>query len=355
MKASDLPTVPVVDIISLLPRNRVLRSRYSRRDVTLQKFHEIPRQFQDNPFLIHGYMYNLSACECMSYAVSPHNQTFNVWTSVAGLLLFTVVIFQTYSYYTLSTYDTWLIGVWFLCNIIVNLVSSVAHLFGGMNLTLHAILFQLDGFAIGFLFLSRIGVNTEYGFPLDIGWQQPLRILVILCTCLSFLGFCVLKVFAPWAHRGWVIVMMTPTMILMNIPFVYKLMHWSEFEPWLQIYAGIALITGAVCYGLYIPERFCPGLFDHALYSHPIWHVGYVGACFYDTVYMLFNMCHTRNLQPCLEFNPIMVRSPLVILFLLLAYSFTRMFVHHATNTENPHWSYLRHFKHHSAETNGKQ
>ena len=46
-----------------------------------------------------------------------------------------------------------------------------------------------------------------------------------------------------------------------------------------------------------------------------------------------------------------MVYGPLVALLGLLAYSFISVVIHYLTTTENPHWSYLEHYKHHSAET----
>ncbi|KAH9577953.1 AdipoR/hemolysin-III-related [Trypanosoma melophagium] len=248
---------------------------YTRDDAT------VPNYLKGNPYIITGYRAHYTTYMCIRSLFMLHNETINVWTHVAGFILFLVLSLILFTSALLFTgYFTHYIvyGIFSFGCVLCMACSSIYHLFlSHENTTLSFLTQQMDYYGISIL------IVTSFIPPLYIGFYcEPFfQVLYITAICVCGLGSLTVlswPSFIKTSHcylRTCIYFVMALTGI---IPLMHNLLFYPHNGETIQPIGGIILMfilygVGVLFYTLRIPEQWYPGAFDIFLSSHQIWHV----------------------------------------------------------------------------------
>ncbi|GLI63258.1 hypothetical protein VaNZ11_006161 [Volvox africanus] len=254
--------------------------------------------WQRFPFLKYGYRRGGSYYECLMSLFSLHNETVNVWTTLLSVFVGLVLFADTVSNLRCSWLDfSPFMVAWigqtlhsplscgyhtFLC-----MSPTIANRWRKLDLTFILVLntcatYALSYFTFG-LYLSLLW-TAMVGFAAVLGirrvralqpWQQLDRRRIVSMIGLTCLGY-----YVPLVVRG-------------LVALVLQGKVWPEL--------GIALvvlgchITGAMVYATHWPQRFFPGLFDMAGFSHNLMHI----LCFtaYNCAYPYLSYLYSQRTE----------------------------------------------------------
>ncbi|KAI8384922.1 hemolysin-III related-domain-containing protein [Radiomyces spectabilis] len=246
----------------------------------LLRFHELPRERQENKYILSGYRFYQSHRDCLRSIFMLHNETMNIWSHLIGFIFFSFLSIYTFNskFPEATPSDRVVFTTFCLAALKCLFCSSIYHTFichshhHVKNFTA-----TLDYIGIAFLITASILITEYYGFycnpiarwrymvfsgflgtvgtitPFFKFWDtpryRPLRIGVFLAMGFSSL----VPVLHLVSSKGFM-----PTVLFLKPALVSCAMY----------------ILGVIFYANRFPERAFPGRFDFAgMTSHAIWHV----------------------------------------------------------------------------------
>ena len=262
-------------------------------------------------FILTGYRTNHSVFDCFRSVFALHNETFNIWTHLAGFLYWSWVF---------STLDTqpWFQGIDELSQAVTKVGYGICLLMPLSSATYHTfsdaqscccfragpssdkwsvanVFLRMDLFGIYSLFYAR---SLMEGYLALYCYRQGW----IAFQMVSLIVFAVLAPVGLWTTKLWPLV---PSFILVHVPIlviVCTTQWWSS--PGLTLHVLFSLAgTGCfvVAFAVYRrrwPESRWPGQFDIVGASHQIWHIFTFLGPELIMIGMRYHFAHLRD-QPC--------------------------------------------------------
>ncbi|XP_050692760.1 progestin and adipoQ receptor family member 3-like [Eriocheir sinensis] len=256
-------------------------------------FHRAPPYLRSNPFIIKGYRSNLSTSQCFQSLFTWNNETLNVWSHVAGFLVFLGLLVYDVTYvfhqYKGTADDALVVAFVLLSFMLCMMMSSLYHTLNCRSEESCRRWLSYDIFGVSASFLAIFLSGIYYGFwcPEYLG----LRNLYMGLVCCLFLGAMVFLLNPRFMGRDWDntrVALFTGWALSGLLP----LAHWiyihgglgpSIVQMFLPRIIIMYLISGAAVavYLGKIPERYFPGRFDIVGASHQLWHLIIVVALVY--------------------------------------------------------------------------
>ena len=262
----------------------------------LLEYHELPFDYQNNPFILKGYRFYEEKWDCVKSIVRIHNETCNIWTHLGGfigmIVLGTVYYPQTPSFAASTLTDKLVFGVFFVSACKCLFLSAFWHVFSSFgNPRAMRKIACMDYVGISLLIASSI-ITTEY---YCFGRAHP-SLAGFYMSLTGLLGL--IGVVIPWftwfdlvENRLWRVAFFVGVAISGAVP----MMHYSYLTSIAQAVAFLApinksllsYIIGVVVYANQVPERWMPGYFDHFGASHQLWHVAILMGIYFHYKYII--------------------------------------------------------------------
>ncbi|XP_005091864.1 membrane progestin receptor alpha [Aplysia californica] len=240
------------------------------------------------PFILTGYrrLYKPWGYYLMSFA-RLHNETLNVWTHAAGLLiLLSQLIFLLRDFDVTEDKVSWPNLVFGICCLLNMILSATAHLCHSKSPWHHYLFFLLDYSGV-----------TIYGFGTGIGsmyvcsskafhdsWAFCYLTLLVLSTCFAFFACCVTKILLPnhAARKPLMVAGVSTQGLVTALPtfaryaecFTSPSCSLADMNHISLVF--LMLVVCAVTFVAHAPERWKPGCCDVFGHSHQIFHVAAV-------------------------------------------------------------------------------
>ncbi|KAJ1651706.1 inc metabolism membrane protein [Dispira simplex] len=302
----------------------------------LLRFDELPREWQENEFIVSGYRFLTTSPQCLQSIFQYHNETGNIWTHLLGLVFF--VILGLYEvFYRLPAQATQLVAsqgltndaIWttgmiptdtdyyaeilwvdrliFLCFFFAAckclLCSTMYHTFcHHSHLSTMRCAVMLDYIGISVLITASIIPVSYYGFYCDPASCTFYTIFTLLVGTTGT----ILSSF-PWFDRSEYRYVRVIVFVLMGASGAIPMLHLAYDRGLVATSHYIAPIVKSLCcylVGVYFyankyPERLYPGLFDHLGNSHQIWHLSVIGGIFFHYMATL-HFYQSRHVFGCM-------------------------------------------------------
>jgi adiponectin receptor len=246
------------------------------------KITEVDEHLKWNPYIWTGYRENYTFMQCLVSFFTIHNETGNVWSHFAAVLVFVWAMYHTL-FDVLSDMPLFHQAIWatfFLTAITCFAGSTIYHLFFPQSIAAVYWLGILDFTGIAALVLGSYFPPVFYGFYCFPFWQR------LYITGISLLGTVTLV--APWfrffhSQRYLVVRVCLYAMVAVAgvVPAVhsYFLLQTIRYddsfdEVYYRLYVMYGLyVVGVTFYISKFPESRFPGKFDIWLNSHQWWHL----------------------------------------------------------------------------------
>lgn len=293
----------------------------------LIKYEDLPDPWKVNPHIVKGYRFSDGPWACVRSIVGVHNELFNIWSHLLGLVLVLAVAFYFYprnvNFQFATGADIFVAAVFFFAACKCLVCSTIWHT---MNSISHQTLLErfacVDYTGISFLVASSI-ITTEYA---AFYCEPTSRWIYILTTAVLGVGGVIL----PWhptfnkADMAWLRVMFYVTLALTGFLPIGQLAASRGIGWAVYFYAPITksilvYFIGACLYATKTPERWFPGMFDYVGCSHnlvsdflhvtlstsatdtPQWHVAVLGGILFHYTAMqdMFSQAFIRAQSHC--------------------------------------------------------
>lgn len=251
----------------------------------LLKEEDIPSQFRD-PFITDGYRKpGCSFWQCCRSIFEVHNETVNVWSHLAAVLLFgifTVPVFKTHN--PLNDYFVYPLLSFAVGISAMLIMSSAAHLFNSMSSKVRHICFFLDYAAISTFTFTAGQVFFFYSRPTNTTFY-PLQSATLFFTVSAFISAsstylcCASR--HQWIKHKFIIRTGTYTFSWVHntMPFLWRVVvcdgiaDCNTIAYRFFIRQFLCFFVAALSNASKIPERFTPGWFNIFGQSHHFMHV----------------------------------------------------------------------------------
>ena len=276
-------------------------------------FESLPNWLKDNEYLRHGYrppMQSFSGCFGSMFRM--HNETWNIWTHLFGVVMFCVIALCVYVFgmskiSLLPWYEQLIIGAFFLGAILCLGFSFLFHTVSNHSEDVAHLFCRLDYSGITALITGSCIPCYYYSFYCA-NFSRYLHIIVLIVLCFLCLSVCLLKKFAKPEFR----VMRATLFIAFSSYSVipgFQVILQNGFAHAEVAYSLSGLmqmasvyISGAGLYAARIPERFFPGKFDIWASSHQLFHICVLIAAYihYDVILNMVSHRLSIGLDNCL-------------------------------------------------------
>lgn len=255
------------------------------------KFEEVPSWISDNEFILSHHRPELNSFkECFRSIFGIHSETGNIWTHLLGLLGFVIITIVFYikpfcdqCSSDILFLDKFIFIFFFLGAITCLSFSMMFHTVLCHSESVHKLFNKLDYAGISILTIGSFIPWIYYGFYCDF-FLKVVYISSISVLAVGTIFVSMVDKFATAAYRPVRATMFVCLGLFGVVPFShFVLLHgWGEAKnlagvDGVVIVAGL-YISGAVLYGIRVPERFMPGRFDLWFQSHQIFHALVVAA-----------------------------------------------------------------------------
>ncbi|KAI8098179.1 hemolysin-III related-domain-containing protein [Gilbertella persicaria] len=241
---------------------------------------ELPKDRQENQYVLSGYRFYRSTKECLKSLFKLHNETMNIWSHLLGFFFFmylSVHVFQR-KFPDASNQDLLVFMAFCLASLTCLLCSSIYHTFI-CHSAYHVKSFTatLDYIGITFLITASISIVVHFGFYCDPIPRN--RYMIFSCligsigVILPFFRFFDTRRYRPLRIGLFVAMAFSSVVPLLHMTTVKGTTNTAVFlKP--ALLGAVMYICGVTVYGKRFPEKFFPGKFDAAgMTSHAIWHV----------------------------------------------------------------------------------
>jgi len=257
----------------------------------LHPFEKLPNWMRDNEFLTLGHRPELNSfTECFKSVFRIHTETGNIWTHFIGFIAF-VVLTVLFYYKPLCEYcnadidiSEKLIFLYFFVSAILCLgLSTLFHTVTCHSEHVSKIFSKLDYVGIALLTVGSFVPWIYYGFYCQLTPK------IVYLTIISLLGIgTIITTMMDRFNKPEFRQLRATLFVCLGLFGLFPTVHLILRSGWemalvegevykLLLMAGL-YISGAVLYGLRIPERFLPGKFDLWFQSHQIFHVLVIAA-----------------------------------------------------------------------------
>ncbi|KAI9164373.1 hypothetical protein H9P43_008212 [Blastocladiella emersonii ATCC 22665] len=253
---------------------------WSSTKLPVYRYAQIPHYLQDNENIHTGYRSGYTYAQSWRSMFFVHNETGNIWTHLAGLILFAGMVAST-QYLLPARADFWdhVVFIAFLLSACkCFLFSTLFHTHFCNNRTAYIRFGCLDYAGISILICGSATIVTYYAYYCDAFWRTVYLSSLISVSFVGIVG----PMFPVWPtarFRVWRTLIYIGSGVLSGLPIVHFLIAngFPDDIPWWAAYGwlvmGATYIGGAVIYAAKVPERWFPGKFDIILHSHTIWHL----------------------------------------------------------------------------------
>lgn len=275
-------------------RSRGTSKPHERR---LYSWDEIPEWQKDNEHILHGYVKETQSWrELIRSLFYLHNESVNIYTHlIPAVSILLIMLFATHhvinEYPTTSAIDYIMIDLFFLGCATCLSMSSIFHAIKCHSLPIATFGNKLDYLGIVVLISTSMISILYYGFHDNSYLFYPFSALTsmfgFICGYMSLKDKFRSREWRPYRAAMFVIFGLSAVFPIVAGSFVYGVDEtWERVQLKWIIWEGVLYIFGAFLYGIRIPERFAPGVFDIWGHSHQLFHVLVVAAA----------LCHLRGL-----------------------------------------------------------
>ncbi|KIN05001.1 hypothetical protein OIDMADRAFT_101848 [Oidiodendron maius Zn] len=258
-------------------------TRPSRRP-TLSSFEELPKWYQDNPFILRGYRpVSDSFRLCWESWFYLHNETVNIFSHLVPAIYFLTAqwLISRYlsAHYPDSSVEDRRVFAFFLLTVTVCFgLSSAYHTLMNHSFSLSHLFLSLDlvGIVVHILgnFVSGIYV-IFYCEPT----LQRLYWTMIITLCSAMILLTVNSKLQGKSWRTFRVCTFVATALSGFAPLIHGVLYFG-FSHMVRhsgmpyyLAEGLLYVVGALFYAMRIPEAFKPGEFDTFGSSHQIFHI----------------------------------------------------------------------------------
>ncbi|XP_052092879.1 membrane progestin receptor gamma-like [Mytilus californianus] len=258
---------------------------YPLQSQSTVSYSEVPARFYE-PGILHGYrLTNHNISYYLKSIFNVHNETGNIWTHLIGFVLVAYVLAQ---YGTI--FEFWKerhscpILIYGITALVLNALSTNAHIFHSMSLSVHDIVYLLDycgisfmGFGSGVLVLCMFTDDPTYrtvnSFYFALLWISSFVLFAILCFLRLTPGMNkkirkYLTVATCGTHLTLIAILIAPR--------YYHCYMDSECSIWSLNNISLMFLLSALqgfALGSHLPEVIFPGWFDILGHSHQWLHI----------------------------------------------------------------------------------
>lgn len=249
-------------------------------------FKDVPSYLRDNEYITKGYRADYTLWDCILSVFRIHNETLNIWTHLAGFMLFLslTVSMAAYEWEPHNNTVHWPFYVFLSGAMVCLLCSAVCHVFTCVSGMLNAIIWRFDYAGIAVMITTSFFPPVYYGFLCN-RTEQVLYLASTTMFGVATLCFSLLNCFQAVEWRPVRALSFAVLGLWGVVPCVHAIsMHLDvpsmRTTILLEVLMGAIYLGGATIYTLRIPERWKPGWFDIAGHSHQIFHVAVVVAAY---------------------------------------------------------------------------
>ncbi|XP_035665997.1 progestin and adipoQ receptor family member 3-like [Branchiostoma floridae] len=257
-----------------------------------------------SPFILNGYMYNLSTAQCFTTPFRWTNETLNFWTSFLAAVYFSChLVGVVLARERQDSFDT-LVHACVLVSCLPCCLSSAAwHLFINHRSERAARLANVADI-LG-VWVAGGGTYVPvfaYGLYCYQGYSS--QYLLGLAALVLVLIFCTVRGMKSHPFRLFqaALLHLAPTLALLHVwlvldPEFTNILTRVVWNKWFSTYMMLFPFMLAT-YTVKFPERFWPGKFDYIGQSHTLWHCLYIYAlyCWHTACWEFADM---RQTHPC--------------------------------------------------------
>ncbi|ORY96858.1 hemolysin-III related-domain-containing protein [Syncephalastrum racemosum] len=246
----------------------------------LLQFHELPKEWQENEYILSGYRFCQSSRGCLKTVFQLHNETLNIWSHLLGFIFFACLsVYGFHRHFPEAPLNDRIIFMTFCIAALKCLFcSSVYHTF--LCHSRHGIksfTATLDYIGISILITASILVTEYYGFYCRPFAQSRYMVFTTLVGSLGvvmpFLKLWDTKQYRPLRIAVFLSMAFSSIVPVMHLILLNGL-HVTFVFFRLAAVSVTMYILGVVVYANRFPEKMFPGKFDFAgMTSHAIWHV----------------------------------------------------------------------------------
>lgn len=261
----------------------------ARNGRELISYHALPELWRNNDFILTGYRFipKDQWKDLLLSVFRVHNETGNIHTHTAGLMLVGVLFWFTrfLDSPSTTTTDRWIVTMYLLAAVKCLICSVSWHVIAGCADVQWFMCFAcIDYTGISWLVAASLETVVYNGFYCQPGFIALYTVgVVALGTTMSIL---------PWSawfndprSRTIRISLFVGMACVGFVPFIHgTALHGysamaSFYAPLVPSFASYTV--GVLLYSMRWPERWAPGKFDIVGHSHQLWHVAIVLAIYF--------------------------------------------------------------------------
>ena len=249
----------------------------------LPSYYQLPRWYQDNEHLEHGYRpSNQSFCYYLKSIFKIHNETLNVWTHLIPAIIFLILLVYSNVKHIVGDNigDNIALNVYLLSVFLCFLFSSIMHCFHPYTEAVCHKLVKLDYFGISIAILGFYTIFIYYAFYCH---ERNQIIYYTLCNVLGIITIvtnCFSKFSISNQHRKLRAIVFFSFCASILVPLIHRIIEDYDNEAGFYVEFKYSTVTGILVglslffYITKIPEKYLNrGIFNYIFTSHQIFHV----------------------------------------------------------------------------------
>uniref|UniRef100_A0A8W8I9E2 Uncharacterized protein n=2 Tax=Magallana gigas TaxID=29159 RepID=A0A8W8I9E2_MAGGI len=263
-----------------------LRDKWRGPSDTLH-FTKVPKVLRE-PAIFTGYRpVNRSWNYYLLSLFRIHNETFNIWSHLVGIItIFLVLLNLSDTYGSTTNKHLWPVMTFGTCAIITSLLSTVAHLFHSKSANVHYTMFLLDYIGVTFYsygsgVLSMYACSTKAFYE---AWSQHYLPTLVVACWFSYIVLCLAKclygenpfnISRKLLQIGSVLILSIWLIAPLFDRYITCYMQKSCSLSSLHHITVCILLFGsqAFFFGSHLPEKLFPGKCDILGQGHQIFHI----------------------------------------------------------------------------------
>lgn len=260
----------------------------------LCSFQELPSWAQDNIYIYTGYRVPTNSYKlCFMSLFYLSNETGNIYSHLIGCLIFFLIAFLSWENLFVTPSVIWsdyFVVYTYIASAIICLgCSALFHLVSCHSEPVSKAWNKCDFAGIVFLIVGSFFPAIYYAFFCDYILQLVYLSVIILLGTVTLVFSVSNKYSTPKyrIHRTGLFLALGLSGLVPALHVIIKggleELNRSNLIPWFLL-MGVLYISGAVIYGLRIPEKWYPGFFDYWFHSHQIFHAFVVAAALFHYV-----------------------------------------------------------------------
>lgn len=243
-------------------------------------FNELPYWYRDNDLITNGYRKpNNCTSQCVYSIFNLHNETFNIWSHIIGIIQFMMLAFFTY-FDDLFLLHKFILYGYCLAVIICFIFSVIHHTMIPHSEHVHKSCLSLDYLGIIFILFATTSIliyKCFYDREYNTHKIVYIMIMGVILYLLSTLIYTTNFISPEKKHIR--IILFSLACLFTLIPVIHSGYIHSFNKKFIIIVANVMISIILISIGLYIyinrfPEsKYKNDLFNYIGNSHNIWHV----------------------------------------------------------------------------------